>query len=118
MAKHRSRESRATVSEAKQHELSAVARQVDQEEKEAILAQGRAIKRHHDRLRAVFTELQAERKRQHMSLAAVAEISGIDKARLSRLENASHPNVTIDTIERYAKALNKEIRIELVDPAA
>jgi DNA-binding Xre family transcriptional regulator len=111
-------QSGSRVSDARQRALSAAAEAIDRDERDAIIAQGRAIKRHHDRLRAVFAQLQTERQRQGLSLAAIAEASGIDKARLSRLENARYPNVTIETLERYAQALGKEIRIELVDPAA
>jgi transcriptional regulator with XRE-family HTH domain len=49
------------------------------------------------------------------SRADVAQRSGIDKARLSRLENAKFPNVTIDTVERYAEALGKQVVVGLAD---
>lgn len=34
-----------------------------------------------------------------------------------RLENADRPNVTMETIERYATALGKDVVIKLVDDA-
>jgi len=110
--------SRKRVSKTREHELSAAAKQVDRDERRAIVDQAKAAKRHHDRLRDLFAELQAERQRQGLSLSALAEASGMDKARLSRLENAKYPNVTMETIERYAQALGKDLRIELVDRAA
>jgi len=93
----------------------AMARKIDREEGDAIREKARAYKREALRLRQVFVQLQAERERQGLSLADIAERSGIDKARLSRLENEEHPNVTIDTIERYAAALGKRIVIGLAD---
>lgn len=118
MAKRNQQSSKVTVSDAKRRELNAAADRIDREEKASIIAQGKAIKQRHDRLRAIFAQLKAERQHQALSLADVASASGIDKARLSRLENATYPNVTLDTLERYAAAVGKQIRIELVDPAA
>jgi len=112
------RKSNKSVSKEKQRELSAAAERIDREERNAIVDQAKTIKRHHDRLRIIFAELQAERQRQGLSLTDLAEATGMDKARLSRLENAKYPNVTIETIERYAEALGKAIRIEIVDEAA
>jgi len=91
---------------------------IDREEKDEIIAWGRSVAAHHDHLRDVFRQLQAERQHQGLSLAELAERSGIDKANLSRLENMAYPNVTLSTIERYAKALGKEVRITIVDPQA
>ncbi len=44
--------------------------------------------------------------------------TGIEKDNLSRLENASNPNPTIDTLTRYAGAVGKEVVITLVDKGA
>jgi DNA-binding Xre family transcriptional regulator len=112
------RRSNKSVSKEKQRELSAAAEKIDREERDAIVDQAKTIKGHHDRLRVIFAKLQAERERQALSLTDLAAATGIDKARLSRLENAKYPNVTIETIDRYAQALGKAIRIEIVDEAA
>jgi transcriptional regulator with XRE-family HTH domain len=50
-----------------------------------------------------------------LSLADVAKRSGMDKGRLSRLENDPHPNVTLDTVDRYAAALGKQVVCALAD---
>lgn len=41
--------------------------------------------------------------------------TGIEKNNLSRLEHASHPHPTLDTLCRYADAVGKKIVIALVD---
>lgn len=48
--------------------------------------------------------LRAHRERAGLSLAAVAERSGIDQAALSRLENG-RGNPTVHTLTRYARAI-------------
>ena len=52
-----------------------------------------------------------------LSLADVAERSGIDKAALSRLENGVHDNPTVETLMRYAAALGKKLVWKLEDLA-
>jgi transcriptional regulator with XRE-family HTH domain len=52
-----------------------------------------------------------------LSLADVAERSGIDKAALSRLENGVHDNPTVETLARYAAALGKKLTWSLQDLA-
>jgi DNA-binding XRE family transcriptional regulator len=94
-------------------ELEREARRIDQDEAEAIRRKGRAIKARHDQLRNVAKILKAERERLGLSLAQVAERSGIAKANLSRLENDPHPNPTIDTLLRYADAIGSRIEIRL-----
>jgi transcriptional regulator with XRE-family HTH domain len=56
-----------------------------------------------------------------MSVAAVARKTGIAKPNLSRLacgepsrtENSEHTAPTLDTLERYARAVGMTIQIEL-----
>jgi DNA-binding XRE family transcriptional regulator len=58
----------------------------------------------------VQTALQAlkqDRKRRGLSLAEVAERSGLDRAVVSRLENGKQDNPTVATLMRYAAALGK-----------
>jgi transcriptional regulator with XRE-family HTH domain len=50
-----------------------------------------------------------------LSLADIKAATGIEKSNLSRLENAPHPNPTIDTLCRYADAVGKQVLIMLVD---
>ena len=71
-------------------------------------------------LRQAMIDLKHARTDAGLSLADVAEKSGIDKAALSRLENGVHDNPTIITLVRYAAALGKRLTIGLqdLDPAA
>ena len=60
-------------------------------------------------LRAMLAELKRHRQRQGLSLADVAERSGMDRSAVSRLENGVYVNPTVDTLYRYAEALGVEI---------
>ncbi|MBY0512594.1 MAG: helix-turn-helix transcriptional regulator [Gemmataceae bacterium] len=62
-------------------------------------------------------DLKAARESAGLSLADVAERSGIDKAALSRLENGVHHNPTILTLVRYAAAVGKKLTWRLEDLA-
>ncbi len=66
---------------------------------------------------AAIIELKKAREAAGLSLADVAERSGIDKAALSRLENGVHDNPTVDTLMRYAAALGKKLVWSLQDLA-
>jgi DNA-binding XRE family transcriptional regulator len=59
--------------------------------------------------------LRKHREEGGLSLADVADRSGIDKASLSRLENGWYPNPTVATLARYARAIGKRLRLELGD---
>ena len=87
-------------------------------EKPELMARGRAAKAKHARLKEAVGELKAARQALGLSLMEVGERAGIEKGNLSRLENAEHPNPTIDTLTRYADAVGKEIVITLVDQPA
>jgi len=69
-------------------------------------------------LRQALATLKRAREAQDLSLAEVAERSGIDKAALSRLENGHNPNPTIDTLARYADALGKRFAWAIEDVSA
>jgi hypothetical protein len=88
--------------------------QIEQEKPE-LIAQGRRIKANHARLREAVAVLKSTRESLGLSLADIRERTGIEKGNLSRLENATNPNPTIDTLTRYADAVGKEIVIALVD---
>jgi transcriptional regulator with XRE-family HTH domain len=60
-------------------------------------------------LRVLMHALKTAREQQGLSLADVAERSGIDKAALSRLETGAQTNPTIDTLWRYAYAIGKDL---------
>jgi DNA-binding Xre family transcriptional regulator len=109
------RRSSKVLSPERVRELKALAVKIDREEGEEIRAKGRAYLKHAKKLQAIFCQLQAERQRQGLSLTDIAHRTGIDRARLSRLEKMKYPNVTTETLERYAAALNKQIIVSLVD---
>ena len=87
-------------------------------EKPELMARGRAARAKHVRLKEAVSELKAARQALGLSLAEVGDRAGIEKGNLSRLENAEHPNPTIDTLTRYTDAVGKEIVITLIDPSA
>lgn len=60
-------------------------------------------------LRQFAVELRRERERQGVTLAELADRTGIDQAGLSRLETGKADNPTVDTLYRVAAALGKEI---------
>ncbi len=65
-----------------------------------------------------LAELKSARTAAGLSLADVADRSGIDKAALSRLENGVQANPTVETLARYAAALGKRLRWSLEDAIA
>jgi ribosome-binding protein aMBF1 (putative translation factor) len=66
-------------------------------------------------LKAFLETLRREREAEGLSLADLAERSGMDKAALSRLENCQQMNPTLHTLARYARALGKHLRWSLED---
>jgi DNA-binding XRE family transcriptional regulator len=62
-----------------------------------------------DPTRKLIAALRAERERLGLSLADVAERSGIDRAAIHKLEIGLNKNPTMATLVRYARALGAEI---------
>jgi DNA-binding XRE family transcriptional regulator len=120
MAK-RARRIERDLSREEREEYSRLAQQIDREEKDEILARARRYKAEHDAiatsLEHVMRSLRAERERQGLSLADMNQLTGIDRAALSRLETGQHPNPTISTLMRYAGALGKTIEVIVSEPA-
>src|SRR5437016_4421317 len=69
----------------------------------------------HFAIRRIVHDLKKAREAAGLSLADVAERSGIDKAALSRLENGVHDNPTVETLMRYAAAVGKKLSWTLQD---
>jgi transcriptional regulator with XRE-family HTH domain len=67
---------------------------------------------------ALMKELRAAREAAGVSLSELADRTGMDKASLSRLESGKQGNPTIDTLARYAHALNKRMEFSILDVAA
>ncbi len=103
---------RLTATELKRHRR--VMKDVDNE-KASIVARGRAILAAHDRLQHALQTLKAKRQERGLSLTDVQRLSGIDRARLSRLESDPHANPTIETLDRIAHALGVELRVAIID---
>jgi DNA-binding XRE family transcriptional regulator len=68
-------------------------------------------------LRKAVLRLKQLREAAGLSLADVAERTGIDRAAICRLENGQHQNPTIGTLNRYADALGKRLSFQIVDVA-
>jgi predicted transcriptional regulator len=68
-------------------------------------------------LKHVLKKLREERQRQGLSLADVNARSGIDRGTLSKLENEDDPNVTMNTLIRYAEAVGKVVLVQLEENA-
>jgi ribosome-binding protein aMBF1 (putative translation factor) len=78
-----------------------------------------AFKKQHDQARSTLHDavklLKEERQRAGLSLAELADRTGIERPNLSRLENDDETNPTIATLTRYADALGKRLLIVLAD---
>jgi len=63
--------------------------------------------------RVVAWQLSEEMKRQVMSKARLAELMNTSRAQVDRILKAKG-NVTIETLQRAAKLVGRELRLELV----
>jgi ribosome-binding protein aMBF1 (putative translation factor) len=63
----------------------------------------------------VLAALRKAREAAGLSLADMKRRTGIDRAALSRLENAVTDNPTIEILSRYAGALGKRLVVKIVD---
>ena len=68
-------------------------------------------------LRDAMVALKREREARHLSLAEVAKRSGIDKSRLSKLENDIQSNPTLETLNRIAHAIGVKLEIRVAQPS-
>ncbi len=100
---------------AKVKELSALAKKIDAEERGELSDWARGVFDRHEALQQVIQSLKAERMEQGLSLADIDARTGIGRSNLCRLENAPDANPTIETLQRYADALNKQILVTLTD---
>lgn len=81
----------------------------------------RLIERHHDRMAtldqidALLQQLKVSREAQGLSLADVAERTGMDRSAISKLESGQRMNPTVDTLVRYAEAVGKRLVVALAD---
>lgn len=110
----RVRRSRKSISSARVRGYKLLARRIDAEDATEIKSRARAAFARHERLRSIVALLRAHRLERRLTLAVVARRSGIAKPNLSRLENDAHHAPTLDTLERYARAIGMSVQIELV----
>lgn len=68
--------------------------------------------------RGIIDSLRQARKDQGLSLAEIFARAGIQRARISRLENAEDANPTLETLARYAQAVGKRLIVSLEDSQA
>ena len=61
----------------------------------------------------LVANFKAERERQGLTLAAVAERMGIDAPALSRLETGKMLNPTLATLHKWAEALGRKLDVDL-----
>ena len=79
------------------------------------------VERHHERIAALdplgdlLRQLKAAREQKGLSLADLTERTGMDRSALSKLETGQRPNPTVETLARYAEAVNKRLVVSLVD---
>jgi len=73
----------------------------------------RARKSELDELHHAAQLLKQAREAAGLSLSDVATRSGIDKSRLSKLENDPHPNPTLNTLARLAHAIGVKLSIRI-----
>jgi DNA-binding Xre family transcriptional regulator len=99
---------------AEEKETYRIVRQQIAEELPDIKRRGRQAKQRL-LLKQVIKALREQRQQQGMSLADLKERTGIDRGTLSKMENESDPNVTMNTLLRYAEAVGKTIAVQLED---
>jgi len=112
------RRSTKRLSAHKIKDLKRLARTIDSEDLATIRARGQAEFTRHERLRSIVQALRARRLSQGLSLAVVARKSGIAKPNLSRLENNTRAVPTLDTLDRYARAVGMSIEVALMSADA
>jgi ribosome-binding protein aMBF1 (putative translation factor) len=61
----------------------------------------------------LVARFKAERERQGLTLAEVADRMGIDAPALSRLETGKMLNPTLATLHKWAEALGRKLEVEL-----
>jgi len=66
-------------------------------------------------IEAFVEEARSEMERRHLSQSRVARLMGTSRIVLNRLFRPRPANVRVATLVRFAAALDKDLRIELVD---
>ena len=66
-------------------------------------------------LATIMQELKAAREAKGLSLTDIYQRTGIDRSAISKLENVTNENPTIDTLLRYAEVVGKRLQIQVLD---
>jgi DNA-binding phage protein len=114
MAKQETRDRKLTPEEAAKYRKM---REEIELEKPDIIAKAQQARREARRrqLAVVMQALRAAREAKGLSLADVYRQTGIDRSALSKLENVTNENPTIETLLRYAEVVGKRLEIQVVD---
>jgi DNA-binding XRE family transcriptional regulator len=114
MAKQITRDRKLTPEEAAKYRK--IREEVELEKPEIIAkAQQARCEARRQQLAAVMRKLKAAREAKGLSLADLFERTGMDRSALSKLENVTNENPTIDTLFRYAEVVGKRLQIQVVD---
>lgn len=65
--------------------------------------------------RVIAWQVQQAMEEKKLTKTAMAKEMKTSRSSLERLLDPENPSVTLDTIERAAKAIGKRVRLELVD---
>lgn len=114
MAKQITRDRKLTPQEAVKYRRI---REEVESEKSAIIAKAQQARREARRrqLTAVMQTLKAAREAKGLSLADIYQQTGIDRSALSKLENVTNENPTLETLLRYAEVVGKRLEIQVRD---
>jgi DNA-binding XRE family transcriptional regulator len=110
MAKQITRDRKLTPEEAAKYRK--IREEIEFEKPEIITKAQQARRKE---LAAVMRELKAAREAKGLSLADVYQQTGIDRSALSKLENVTNENPTIETLLRYAEVVGKRLEIQVLD---
>jgi DNA-binding phage protein len=114
MAKQITRDRKLTPEEATKYRQ--IREEVELEKPEIIAkAQQTRSEARRQQLTAIMKELKAAREAKGLSLADIFQRTGMDRSALSKLENVTNENPTIDTLLRYAEVVGKRLQIQVLD---
>lgn len=114
MAKQITRDRKLTPEEAAKYRK--IREEVKLEKPEIIAkAQQARCEARRQQLAAIMQELKAAREAKGLSLADIYQRTGMDRSAISKLENVTNENPTIDTLLRYAEVVGKRLEIQVLD---
>jgi len=112
MAKRIAKHATRKLTDAETARLNRALKTVD-EEIEKLLPGARKRMAASAALRDACRLLKSERQAQGLTLSDVSERTGISRTEISRLETATNRNPTINSLQRVASALGKELIVSL-----